>query len=220
MAATTRRPTVRRAFARLVVAVLLALTAVLATAAPASAADVPIGNRFYMVFLAEIRAVDETGPINTGVSDEIYAGFRTTQGTGLRSETQTRLFGDVDAGEVREVPIDQDCLTQPVARVNNAESYLSGLSGDSWNCARGGVTAPITISAALWERDSGLLNPRAPDVLDRRGDLDDSVGRRTITFSAAGLAADLPGLSAKAYTFPFTGDGGHYQLTFVVARQS
>jgi len=44
---TTSRgcPTVRRVFARLVVAALLALTAVLTTAVPASAADVPIGNR-------------------------------------------------------------------------------------------------------------------------------------------------------------------------------
>lgn len=200
--------------------------ALLAAVSPASAAAVPIEDRVYTVKVTTFRAFDETGPFNSGLSDEIYAGFRTQFPSGSRSDVETRLMGDFDAGDTRTVPSNQNCLSPSVIEVNNGSPDLSGFSGDAWFCASVGVDAPFSVTGVLFESDTDInpnpfeFNPRGiRGVLDRRAEDDDSLGTRTVSFSAAGLAADLPALGqVRNYTSDFTGGGGHYRVTYQVQR--
>jgi hypothetical protein len=122
--------------------------------APAAAADdVPINLRSYHVFATSIKAFDETGPFDSGLSDEIFGGFRTVSVSGQIFESQSRLLGDFDAGETRNFPTTQCCLSEPNIRVNEGANWLSGVEGDSWDCKRP-ISAPFSVQGVFWESDT------------------------------------------------------------------
>lgn len=216
-------------FLRTLTRVLLGIGAaalVVATAQPAAADNVPVNQRTYLVLAQTIKAFDETGPVNSGFSDEIYGGFRTTSASGQSFDVETRLFGNFDAGQTRTFPSDQACLTEPNIRVNNGGSWLSGLDDDSWGCARG-VSAPFSVRTAFWESDFPYpscfplcLGPRG-GTLGAQYMEDDPVGDQTLHFSREGLAADLPDVyNAKNYALDLKRSGGHYRVTVMVYRMT
>ena len=108
----TRHPTGRRVRFGGRVLAALALVGVIGVGqgSPSEADNVPLELRQFTVRVQEIRALDETGPFNFGLSDEIYAGFHTTV-TGGQTHVQLGKFGDFDAGETRTPRTDQRCLT-------------------------------------------------------------------------------------------------------------
>ena len=122
------------------------------------ASDVTVESRDVHHKVTTVKALDETGPVNTFVSDEIYAGFRTTFASGVRNDISTGLMDSFDVGNIRTVPADQNCLSVPLVQVNKGPQALSGFSKDRWSCAPSGISAPFTITAALWEEDTPLLD--------------------------------------------------------------
>lgn len=226
---TSPRPTTRRTrfAARALAALALAGAIGIGAHAPAQADDVPLESRRYKVHLHQIRAIDETGPFNIGLSDEIYAGFLTTNGT-ARTHVQTGMFGDFDAGETRRPPANQACVAPVFASVNNGrQEMLSGFEGDSWGCL-GGMSAPFDIRARVWESDFEIPfcvfcsfdpDPLGQPSLNKRAEDDDPVGETRISFSRTGLANDLvvPG-ATRDYSIEHHGSLGHYRVTYRVTR--
>lgn len=199
------------------------------TGSTSDADGVPAADRRYTVTVHKIRALDETGPFNFGLSDEIYAGFTTVFAGGILLETQSQLFGNFDAGETRTPRSDQNCVLGVVSSVNNGGLRLRGLEGDRWSCNPHGFPAPFEFHAVLWERDSSVpcvdscrFNPRELEFspgLQRNSEPDDRVGYSHITFSAAGLASHIPNVgNARDYDVEHKGSGGHYSVTYRVTR--
>jgi hypothetical protein len=229
--------TIARANGRVIVGLLTMAAACLTISGPASAAvsvpasaavDVTLNSRTYFVFASTIKAFDETGPINSGISDEVFGGFRTSSVSGEQFVAQSKLFGDFDAGQTRTYPSDQSCLSDSIANRNSGQAWLSGLEGDAWSCARP-INAPFTVEASLWESDTWLqptcvpgicgFAPIGPHPLGPGNKSDDHIGDRTVSFSSHGLAADLPTVgSGRFYSTDFFGSGGHYRLTLMVYR--
>jgi hypothetical protein len=224
--ATDRRA---RFAARAIAALTLAGAIGVGANAPAGADDVPLESRRYRIHLLQIRALDETGPFNSFLSDEIYAGFLTKFGGG-EAHVQSGMFGDFDAGETRRPPANQACVAPVFATVNNGDpEMVSGFERDEWGCVV--TNAPFEIRARLWESDFAIgpcdfplgcrFNPDPlgmPSLLQRAED-DDPVGDTTISFSRQGLANDLlvPG-AARDYNVEHHGSQGHYRVTYRVTR--
>jgi hypothetical protein len=208
---------------------LLAIGAVtmMIMAAPSAAADnVPNNLRTYIVLAQTIKAFDETGPVNTGFSDEIYGGFRTSSVSGQVFDSQTRLFGNFDAGKTRTFPSTQACLSDPNIRVNNGEAWPSGLENDAWDC-RQAISAPFSVRAVFWESD--FPYPSCFPLCPWHGDgplgedyaEDDPVGDQTLAFSQQGLAVDLPNAgNTRSYGFDLKKSSGHYRVTIMVYRMT
>lgn len=196
------------------------------TPAAAAAADVPLHQRHYIITAKTIKAYDESGPSNTGTSDEIYGGFETTHAYGLVTQVQSRLFGNFDAGNTRSYDWDQSCLgLTDVPAGTRPFWYLSGMQGHRWGCHQDGIAAPFSIKGALFERDTEVrfptcgfvceFNPVAggPGPMNKQSSDDDGLGTSTLHFTQQGLALDLPYLgSLKNYTLTFTGGGAHYKI--------
>ncbi|HEY5882698.1 MAG TPA: hypothetical protein VIU11_27555 [Nakamurella sp.] len=217
-------------FLRTLTRVLLGIGAaalVVATAQPAAADNVPINQRTYLVLAQTIKAFDETGPVNSGLSDEIYGGFRTTSVSGQVFDSQTRLFGNFDAGQTRTFPSTQACLSEPNIQVNNSGgSWPSGLENDEWGCLRG-ISAPFSVRAVFWEADFPYPSCFPLCAWHGNGPLgeeyaeDDPVGDQTLAFSQQGLAADLPNAGNTGnYAFDLKKSSGHYRVTVMVYRMT
>lgn len=196
--------TALRLAARLAAAAALVALTVLGAATPASAAaDRPISDRAYTVTVLQIRAIHETGFTNFGSSDTIKGFF----GVGTAPTIGTRTFGGFDAGETRTIAPDQRCVTAPRVLKNNGSSFLTGREGDSWGCSIIGASAPFSVVGILQERDDFLT------------DIDTKFLEAQLNFSATGLATDLPTLGAnRDYTSDLRESGGHYRVTYQVAR--
>jgi hypothetical protein len=65
-----------------------------------------------------------------------------------------QLFGDVDAGETRSIPLDQSCIL-PIAGVS-VPAALRGDEGDSWSCSRHGAPGPFSFTVELREIDEWM----------------------------------------------------------------
>jgi hypothetical protein len=217
-------------FPRALTRVLLGVGAValmVAAAQPAAADNVPNNLRTYVVLAQTIKALDETGPFNSGLSDEIYGGFRTSSVSGQVFDSQSRLFGNFDAGQTRAFPSTQACLSDPNIRVNNDGGYWpSGLENDEWSCGQA-LSAPFSVRAVFWEADFPYPScfPLCPwhgnGPLGEEYAEDDPVGDQTLAFSQQGLAADLPNTGAtRNYAFDLRKSGGHYRVTIMVYRMT
>jgi hypothetical protein len=68
--------------------------------------------------------------------------------------TVMQLFGDVDAGETRSIPLDQSCIL-PIVGVS-VPAALRGDEGDSWSCSRHGAPGPFSFTVELREIDEWM----------------------------------------------------------------
>ena len=220
-------PSTLRALALLLFGALFVLGST--PAAAVAAADTPLHQRHYIVTAKTIKALDESGPFNSTLSDEIYGGFETTHAYGLVTQVQSRLFGNFDAGNTRSYDWDQSCLGLTNVAGATRPYYLSGLRGHRWSCHQDGIAAPFTIKGALYERDTEVyfppcgvpceFNPSVPGPMSKQASDDDDLGTSTVHFTQQGLAVDLPFLgSLKSYTLSFTGGGAHYKIVIEVRR--
>jgi hypothetical protein len=140
------------------------------------------------------RALNETGIDRFG-SDEIYV---TIHVPARKVATISQVFGDVDAGETRSIPLDQSCIL-PIAGVS-APKTLSGFEGDSWSCSRDGAPGPFSFTVVLREKDPeencaipfycgytpGLVEGEEPGPIDSHDDL---IGRHEVVYSMEELIA-------------------------------
>lgn len=204
-----------------------ALTMMIMAASPAAADNVPNNLRTYIVLAQTIKALDETGPVNSVLSDEIYGGFRTSSVSGQVFDSQTRLFGNFDAGQTRTFPSTQACLSDQIIRVNNSGGpWPSGLENDEWDC-RQAISAPFSVRAVFWESDFPYPSCFPLCAWHGNGPLgeeyaeDDPVGDQTLAFSQQGLAVDLPNAgNTRTYSFDLKKSSGHYRVTIMVYRMT
>jgi len=212
------------------VATVLIAAGVLLAGSGTANADKPVEQRTYLIQANTIKAFDETGQFNTGSSDEIFGGFRLTSSTGIRYNTQSRLFGNFDAGNTRTFLSSQACLGKPDLVSNTRNSWLSGMDGDSWTCHSAGLSAPFTLESEFYESDTPNIGACTPicdlfpvgaGPLSPRSQLDDGLGYQKLQFSPQGLAADIPTAGAhKTYPLNFTGSGANYRVTIQITRSS
>lgn len=90
----------------------------------------------FKVELVDIHAIDETGWNFLG-SDELTVVYDTPE-----HRIVTSKIGDVDSGDVVQVPPTQSCIW-PIVEVDD----------DSWSCKPQGGAAPLAFAVSLWEWD-------------------------------------------------------------------
>jgi hypothetical protein len=101
------------------------------------------------------KAIDEQGLGVWPLSDEVKVViFIPTPNVPLDSvQTVTKKFGDVDAGETRDIPLDQSCIL-PIAGLSASRpNELRGDLGDAWSCSAGGAPGPFSFTVELREID-------------------------------------------------------------------
>jgi hypothetical protein len=96
------------------------------------------------------KAINETGLDVWPLSDEVKVLINLPDNT----ITVTQLFGDVDAGEKRDIPLDQSCIL-PIADVSLPAELRADL-GDRWSCSRDGAPGPFSFLVQLREIDEWL----------------------------------------------------------------
>ena len=198
------------------VALYAALTAI---CMPQPAFAQPAGHRSpqFVATAVKFKALHETH-YNWMGSDEVQAVFYDFTGPG---STGTSVFGDVDAGETRNIAPEQSCIS-PQPRCDHGASSLGFglalLEIDDWffpphfcHGALGDPTAPPPTSEEY---------ERAFDAFagaDCAGD--DLIGRAKVKLPQADLVAMLPTVGAFVdTTITLTGGAGRYEMTYRLTR--
>jgi hypothetical protein len=169
------------------------------------------------------RALDETG-IDLFGSDEVYV---TIHVPATDVATRSQVFEDVDAGETKNIPLDQSCIL-PIAGVSGRTSF-SAYGGDRWRCSSDGAPGPFSFTVVLRERDERVINCFLPpscgftpgSVAGEEpppfGDLDDLIGRHKVVYSMEKLMALQVGQSKEENSL-VTGGDGIYQFNWRITR--
>ena len=153
-------------------------------------------------------------------SDEVYGMF---YDFAARSINGTGLFGDVDAGETRNIPPERSCITLRPNCDRGASSLGFGIvlmEEDDW----GFFTPGNFCHGSL---DDPSMAPPTPEEFERAFDnfhgwscsSDDFIGRAKVKLTQDELVAALPAVGASFdRTVRLTGGDGTYEFTYRVTR--
>jgi hypothetical protein len=136
----------------------------------------------FKVEAVSFNAIDETGWFDWTGSDEVYVAVHVPD---RKITTYSQVFKDVDSGERRDIPSDQNCIL-PIAGVTGPTTLFAG-NGTGWSCSNDGVPGPISFTVWLYEqdpcplcRDRGYSPGAKPEPLHRDDDL---LGSHTVEYS-------------------------------------
>jgi hypothetical protein len=171
----------------------------------------------FVATAVKFKALHETH-YNWMGSDEVFGTFYDFTG---RRVTGTSTFGDVDAGETRNIAPEQSCLS-PGPRCDHGASSLGFgialIEEDDW-----GFFSPGFCHGAL---DPGGPPPTSEDYERAFDDFhgwdcssNDFIGKAKVKLSQDELVAALPTVGASFdRTIPLTGGDGKYEFTYRITR--
>lgn len=209
---------------------LLAICAGMLSLITVTPADANTSAR-YVVSVTAIRAVDESGPDWAG-SDEVYGGFQAIDPRNSKTIAafRTQFFTSFDTGNIKYPDYDKRCFPprQILAFHSGRASFWDARGGDRWTCdatatVTAGINAPFTVQARLYDEEGCSLFADCAiernEVLGAWLNGDQSLGLGSLSFSAAGLAADLPTVnSLRTYEITHKGSGAHYKSQLTIQR--
>lgn len=197
------------------------IAALAAAAMPQPALGQPSAFRTpqFIATAVSFKALHETHANWLG-SDEVYGKLYDLTGGHVAG---TALFGDVDAGETRNIAPEQSCLSlQP--RCDRGSSDLAFgialMEDDDWGIATPGDFCHGALS------DSSTP-PQTPEEVESAFDSftgegcssDDFIGKAKVKLTQAELVQSLPTVGASfERTVRLTGGDGTYEFTYRVAR--
>jgi hypothetical protein len=205
---------------------MLARTA--ATLAVAAAASMPqpafgqpsaLRTPQFVATAVKFKALHETH-YNWMGSDEVYGMLFDFAARSIRN---TGLFGDVDAGETRNIAPANSCISVQPACDRGASSLGFGIAlmeDDDWGIATPGDFCHGALS------DGSAPPPTAEqfetsfdNFAGRDCSSDDFIGRAKVKLTQAELVAALPTVGASFdRTVQLTGGDGRYEFTYRVTR--
>jgi hypothetical protein len=193
-------------------------TALALAAMPRPAYGQPAGLRTpqFGATAVSFKALHETHANWMG-SDEVFAGFYDFTS---RRVTGTSTFGDVDAGETRNIAPEQSCISLQPRCDSGASSLGFGITlmeEDDW-----GFFSPGFCHGALDPSE-----PPPPEAFEQSFDdfhgwdcsSNDFIGKAKVKLTQAELVAALPTVGASFdRTVRLTGGDGTYEFTYRVTR--
>jgi hypothetical protein len=185
----------------------------------------------FKVEAVSFDAVDETGWFDWTGSDEVYVAIHVPD---RKIATYSQVFGDVDSGEGRDIPSDQNCIL-PIAGVTGPRTLDAGGGRsnpvDRWSCSNDGAPGPISFTVWLYEQDDcfgyrfGFCfdHGTVPGGRPEPHSGDELLGSHTVEYSMEQLMALQVGQSKIENSFVtvadgFGGDNSIYNFNWRITR--
>ena len=112
----------------------------------------------FKVEAVSFNAIDETGWFDWTGSDEVFVAIHVPD---RKITTFSQVFRDVDSGERRDIPSDQNCIL-PIAGVTGPRTLAAGGGrsnpGDRWSCSNDGAPGPISFRFGFTKRTPATLS--------------------------------------------------------------
>jgi hypothetical protein len=154
-------------------------------------------------------------------SDEVEAKFFDFSNRAMKS---TYVFGDVDAGETRNIPAEQSCMAPQPTCNRGASNLAFGVTLVEVDGYVGGFFDPEFCHGSLGDPSAMPPTPEQYEATfdSYAGDTcygDDLIGRAKVKLSQTGLMALLPTVGASVdTTVRLSGGAGRYDFTYRITR--
>jgi hypothetical protein len=154
-------------------------------------------------------------------SDEVEAKFFDFSNRAMKS---TYVFGDVDAGETRNIPAEQSCMAPQPACNRGASNLAFGVTLVEVDGYVGGFFDPEFCHGSLGDPSAMPPTPEQYEATfdSYAGDTcygDDLIGRAKVKLSQTDLMALLPTVGASVdATVRLSGGAGRYDFTYRITR--